>query len=944
MSNSIQDFDDRGLNTGTRPSTAPVGLLSSQQWEGGKDELIAVPITGADSSSTLMLPRSSFPPQQRINKLGLPNIQSAGASLTDKEAPLPAVARPPLEHKSHQRLLDECVPPSSVPRSPGAFSFAAMPFNEIHKLYHDLIMSLFYGEDDGDNEIPVYIQKERRLQRHTRRNNTRYTYLLENIIPSVSQGLIELSHATIHRQKQLRKILPQCFVEDGTSEYSETLYSNITDDNFEDGLSQETLLQPPGGAIVWLARYLIRNNPTRIRQSSAVDTIDSGSKINIKDLHISMAQRQFAAVLARCLREYDHWQLCKAQHNALRQVNLKRIWDLIDTNEDGTLDIGEVGKALAQLGFKLRDENEDLGTASRGENYDEEKGADEDAWTLELGELEQLFSALDVDGSGDIDFDEFSLGISKWFSVREKMSRAMFDRKVDSSTKSKDIDMEELLHSLARQRMIRSIQAARLDSASLFEKIDKDNDGYVDYDDFLKGITELANVVNSASPERLVDSSGNAQHLLIVLSRNSRKLFQDIDTNGDGLISLEEFKTFFIKYIDEGIEQKAWEAGKRIEQEQTEKIKSLLKQGNKILNSASQTLTKQRLRLDKLQGFQRDTGNISAGGSKYSILELKELVSQLKIVSSPDFSDEHTISTMHEAQTFLKAYTNAVQNAENACNLARSDINSAFAAIISSTKQANPTIQLADLQHTVGSLSTISRGSRKALLRTSSNIEHFENGNISIVDAAEKSIYNLIFAVDEVEAIISEALPIGIRLNNALAGAKLYQKQLTERRAIEKKRKKRLQNERRDAEEAVRRHRIQAAEKAQYRRAEAKRLEELAKMKEENEFARQKSEEENAKINAALIREREAAERDYALRLQAAEIAKERQKMKLEMQRAQFAEQRRQEEAKLQEKHREEEAVREAQKIIENFLPDSVSSSSIEVFLPSQLIVSLHQN
>ena len=47
---------------------------------------------------------------------------------------------------------------------------------------------------------------------------------------------------------------------------------------------------------------------------------------------------------------------------------------------------------------------------------------------LDFDEMKQLFAALDVDESGDIDFDEFVLGTTRWFAGREAIAKAIFDR------------------------------------------------------------------------------------------------------------------------------------------------------------------------------------------------------------------------------------------------------------------------------------------------------------------------------------------------------------------------------------------------------------------------------------------------------------------------------------------------------------------------------------
>ena len=49
---------------------------------------------------------------------------------------------------------------------------------------------------------------------------------------------------------------------------------------------------------------------------------------------------------------------------------------------------------------------------------------------------------------------------------------------------------------------------------------------------------------NNATDRHDTDDTTSAKHIIMVLSRNSLRLFSEIDTNGDGLISLEEFQNF----------------------------------------------------------------------------------------------------------------------------------------------------------------------------------------------------------------------------------------------------------------------------------------------------------------------------------------------------------------------------------------------------------------
>ena len=95
-----------------------------------------------------------------------------------------------------------------------------------------------------------------------------------------------------------------------------------------------------------------------------------------------------------------------------------------------------------QLGFKLQSENGVV------EVDDDRRGI----LGFRTGRDGAALFPLDVDGSGDIDFDEFVLGTTEWFSGRERMARALFDRNIDSYHQKHSNDMANLLQSLARQR------------------------------------------------------------------------------------------------------------------------------------------------------------------------------------------------------------------------------------------------------------------------------------------------------------------------------------------------------------------------------------------------------------------------------------------------------------------------------------------------------------
>ena len=788
-----------------RPSTAPIVAIPNLS-KFNSDNWVAVPIS--PSQMPPPVPSRMFP--QKV------------------QTKLPDTAKPPTQQfDSRDRFVDDAVHINAIPRSRPLVLSAAAQFDEIHQLYHDLLLALYFqGKGGGEQDETDQKQRKRQRQRrHQRRKNPRIQFMLKRLLPLISQGLTELGATTAYRQASLEKVLPQSTLMKTTSLSSTT---------------SQTFVQPPGGAVTWLARYLVRNNP-----------VYNQNKVDGESLLAHRLQRKHSSLLAQCLREYDAWQLRMEQRETLENVNLHDVWQNIDTNDDGTLDVSEVGTALRALGFQLGEEeptgveeskNNKNNKNNKSNKNNNKKAANKttSSMNLDLDEMQQLFSALDVDGSGDVDFDEFVLGTTRWFKGREALAKAIFDRNLHDHHETDTDDMAELLQSLARKRMIRSMQAANLDSEKLFRQIDIDADGFVDLDEFIAGISKLAAAIH--------DSSQHNQ-IIMILNRNALTLFGEIDTDGDGLISLQEFQAFVVKFLDQGIENRAKKAAERLQLEHEKQIVKLAERGKNSLEDADRILAEQRVLLLKCQTKQ------------LSLLRPAVMRYRIEVEGDDTIPQEQTL--LKRALRILSECVNAASKAERQCDVSASDLLAAHDALSVALSQPTSATRLADLKSTVNRFRSL---------------EHKVNDPTTL-EVAIFSVFDARNDVSETTLIVSsEGMPLLDLLNNAHSQArKRHTKEAEEKRknkmqkseqarlkkAIEAKRK-------RQAEERKRRKNL--LDEADKEDAHLRELEEqrrLQKMREEEA----KRVEERRAIRAAMRRASIAREEDFKAALKAAKEA-----------------------------------------------------------------------
>ncbi|XP_052187213.1 probable calcium-binding protein CML25 [Diospyros lotus] len=139
------------------------------------------------------------------------------------------------------------------------------------------------------------------------------------------------------------------------------------------------------------------------------------------------------------------------------EEELKHVFNKFDVNGDGKISSSELGSILGSIGHTATD-----------------------------AELEAMIRAVDADGDGFIDFDEFV------------------------ALNTNDVDSDEVLENLKEA----------------FSVFDIDKNGSISAD-------ELQNVFRSLGEDCSISEC--------------RKMIDGADSNGDGLISFEEFKTMMIR-------------------------------------------------------------------------------------------------------------------------------------------------------------------------------------------------------------------------------------------------------------------------------------------------------------------------------------------------------------------------------------------------------------
>lgn len=153
-------------------------------------------------------------------------------------------------------------------------------------------------------------------------------------------------------------------------------------------------------------------------------------------------------------------------HRSLQDV--QKVFSEMDTNSDGVLELREVRCAFEQI----------FGAGSE-----------------QVRGLEDMFSRLDLDGSGQIDYTEFcaaGLGVGKIDLVSEQAMRAAFkafDINDDNGRISRD-EIQRVLASADAGGKEWSKEVCEAVTEEIFERYDSDKDGSIDFEEWLKLMRE----------------------------------------------------------------------------------------------------------------------------------------------------------------------------------------------------------------------------------------------------------------------------------------------------------------------------------------------------------------------------------------------------------------------------------------------------------------------
>jgi len=218
-----------------------------------------------------------------------------------------------------------------------------------------------------------------------------------------------------------------------------------------------------------LIKGLLRANPKdRMPLDEVLNHRWLGNPAGRMDAGIS---RQVLSNMKQFSKTSQFFSLCVASvarqldHHRLRDVH--RVFCEMDTNRDGVLELNEVKAGFEKI----------FGKESQ-----------------EVQQVEAMFARLDLDGSGQIDYTEFcAAGIGERMSTEESVLWAAFkafDVHDDNNSISKE-EIKQVLRSADVDKVYTSEACDDL-SDELFARYDKNGDGSLDFDEFMKLMREIA--------------------------------------------------------------------------------------------------------------------------------------------------------------------------------------------------------------------------------------------------------------------------------------------------------------------------------------------------------------------------------------------------------------------------------------------------------------------
>uniref|UniRef100_A0A7S0M3T5 EF-hand domain-containing protein n=1 Tax=Cryptomonas curvata TaxID=233186 RepID=A0A7S0M3T5_9CRYP len=165
-----------------------------------------------------------------------------------------------------------------------------------------------------------------------------------------------------------------------------------------------------------------------------------------------------------------------------KQKNIFLAFEAMDINRDSRLSLNEMQQGLMKIGLRLSS-----------------------------GQIQKLFSFLDGNSNGSVDYREFMQQLSRSSRIAERNPRAQ------TWAKERDSMQEVLVRDAVRSRF--------QDAQQAFHAFDSDQDGRLSLDEFKAGISSLFKGDHAEAPS----------------SSNIARLFQLVDSDGDGYLGYHEF-------------------------------------------------------------------------------------------------------------------------------------------------------------------------------------------------------------------------------------------------------------------------------------------------------------------------------------------------------------------------------------------------------------------